>query len=90
MRIVAVCGLGIGTSIILKMNAEKALGELGVDATVEAVSVAEIRRSGQDANIILTTPDLAEILVGFTAQIISIEHVFDKQVIKEKLEQALA
>ncbi len=89
MRIVAVCGLGIGTSIILKMNAENALSELGIDATVEAVSVAEIRRSGQDADIILTTPDLAEILVGFTAQIISIDHVIDKQIIKEKLEKAL-
>jgi hypothetical protein len=37
----------------------------------------------------LTTPDLAEILVGFTAQIISIDHVIDKQIIKEKLEKAL-
>jgi PTS system ascorbate-specific IIB component len=36
MKIIAVCGMGIGTSVLLKMNAEKVLRQLGIDATVDA------------------------------------------------------
>ena len=32
MKIVAVCGMGIGTSVLLKMNAEKVLAQLGIEA----------------------------------------------------------
>ncbi|MBC7442044.1 MAG: PTS ascorbate transporter subunit IIB, partial [Ramlibacter sp.] len=31
MKIIAVCGMGIGTSVLLKMNAEKVLAKLGID-----------------------------------------------------------
>ena len=29
-KILAVCGFGVGTSLILKMNIEKAMGQLGI------------------------------------------------------------
>ena len=35
MKIVAICGCGMGSSVILKMNAQKALKDLGIEATVE-------------------------------------------------------
>jgi len=34
MKILAVCGMGLGTSLILRMNAEKALKQLGIDKSV--------------------------------------------------------
>ena len=34
MKIITVCGMGIGTSVLLKMNAEKALRALDIDADV--------------------------------------------------------
>ena len=40
MRIVAVCGAGIGTSAILKVNAERALERLGIEADVVASDLA--------------------------------------------------
>ena len=39
MKIVTVCGMGIGTSVLLKMNTEKALRTLGIDADVEAADI---------------------------------------------------
>lgn len=89
MRIVAVCGMGIGTSVLLKMNAEKVLRLIGVEATVEACDMNTARRSGETANIILTTPDLAPLLEGLPAEVISIEHFFDLQELNEKLSKAL-
>ena len=71
MKIIAVCGMGIGTSVLLKMNAEKVLRQLELDATVEATSV-DIARASRDAQIILTTPDLVPQLQGLPSEIISL------------------
>lgn len=88
MKIIAVCGMGIGTSVLLKMNAEKVLGQLGIDATVEATDMKTARDS-RDAQIILTTPDLAQLMDGLTAEVITIEHFFDLEEITRKLSDSL-
>ena len=88
MKIIAVCGMGIGTSVLLKMNAEKVLRQLGLEATVEATDVNTARNT-RDAQIILTTPDLVESLAGLPAEIISIEHFFDLEEITGKLSKSL-
>ena len=80
--------MGIGTSVLLKMNAEKVLLQLGVDATVEATDI-ETARAAADAKILLTTPDLVDRLQGLNAKVISIEHLFDLEEITEKLAVAL-
>ncbi|AOY56403.1 PTS sugar transporter subunit IIB [Candidatus Rhodoluna planktonica] len=88
MKIIAVCGMGIGTSVLLKMNAEKVLRQLEIDATVEAASV-ETARNNVDAQIVLTTPDLLPLLAGIKSEVISIDHFFDLEEITAKLSKAL-
>jgi PTS system ascorbate-specific IIB component len=89
VKIIAVCGMGIGTSVLLKLNAEKVLKMLDVEATVDAADVATVRKASFDAQIILTTPDLVDQLQGLPAEIISIEHVFDLEELSTKLSKAL-
>ncbi len=81
--------MGIGTSVLLKLNAEKVLKVLDVEATVDAADVASVRKVSFDAQIILTTPDLVDQLQGLPAEIISIEHVFDLEELSTKLSKAL-
>lgn len=88
MKIIAVCGMGIGTSVLLKMNAEKVLAQLGIDATVEATDMKTARES-TDAELILTTPDLAQLLTGVKSEIVTIEHFFDLEEIAKKLGASL-
>lgn len=88
MKIIAVCGMGIGTSVLLKMNAEKVLRTIGVEATVEATDVKTARES-RDAQIILTTADLAESLKGLPSEVITIDHFFDLEEITAKLSDSL-
>ncbi len=88
MKIIAVCGAGIGTSVLLKMNAEKVLRSLNLDATVEAADL-ETARASRDAQILLTTPELVEKLQGLPSEVIAIEHVFDLGEIGDKLSAAL-
>ena len=88
MKLLAVCGMGIGTSVLLKMNAEKVLRTLGIEATVDATDLASAQER-RDAQVILTTPDLVEKLQGLPAEVIAIEHFFDLEEITEKLERSL-
>ena len=88
MKIIAVCGAGIGTSVLLKMNAEKVLRSLNLDATVEAADI-ETARASRDAQILLTTPELVEKLQGLPSEVIAIEHVFDLGEIGDKLSAAM-
>lgn len=90
MRIVAVCGLGYGTSVILKNNIEKALRSLNFEeATVEAVGVAEARSLGSLADIVFTTEELVPLLDGLATQVIPIRHVIDIDEITRALAKAL-
>ena len=89
MKIIAVCGMGIGTSVLLKINAEKVLKMIGVDATVEAADMATARGAAFDAQIVLTTPELVESLRGLNAEIIAIDHFFDLEELRTKLSKAL-
>ena len=88
MKILAVCGAGIGTSVLLKMNAEKVLRNLGLTAIVDAVDL-ETARASRDAQILLTTPEIVDKLQGLPSEVIAIEHVFDLNEIGEKLQKAM-
>lgn len=88
MKIVCVCGMGIGTSVLLKMNAEKVLSQLGIAATVEAADMKTARES-KDAQIILTTPDLAQLITDTHAEVVTIEHFFDLEELTKKLSASL-
>ncbi|WP_149807717.1 PTS sugar transporter subunit IIB, partial [Listeria monocytogenes] len=57
MKIVSVCGLGQGTSIILRMNVETVCRDMGVDADVEHIDVSAARSMNVD--IIVTSQELA-------------------------------
>ncbi len=59
-KILAVCGFGVGTSLILKMNIEKAMGQLGIEAEVENIDITTA--SGAQADFILTSNELAPLL----------------------------
>ncbi|MEN9715682.1 MAG: hypothetical protein RJA35_1149 [Actinomycetota bacterium] len=88
MKIVAVCGAGIGTSVLLKMNAEKVLRTLGLTATVEATDI-DTARNSRDAQILLATPEIVDKLRGLPSEVIAIEQVFDLAEITEKLSKAM-
>ena len=89
MKIVAVCGMGIGTSVLLKMNAEKVLRALGVDADVEAADIGVARGMAMDAEIVLTSKEFVDEIGDVDAEVIVIDNFFDMQEITEKLTAAI-
>lgn len=93
MRIVAVCGAGIGTSAILKVNAERALSRLGLTADVTASDLASVADAAADAQVILTSTELAGAVraaIGRSfAEIVEVVNYFDVEEIGEKLETSI-
>ena len=85
MKIVAVCGMGIGTSVLLKMNAEKALRNLGKDADVEAADIGTARGAARTAQIVLTSAELAPEIGDVPAEVVVIDNFMDVAEITEKL-----
>ena len=81
--------MGIGTSILLKMNAEKVLDALGIEAEVEAADIGVAKGFGRIADIMLTSQDLAEEIGDVPARVIVIDNFFDLEEIKTKLDSAI-
>jgi PTS system ascorbate-specific IIB component len=89
MKIVAVCGMGIGTSVLLKMNAEKVLADLGVDADVEAADIGTAAGAARLADMVLTSSELKDEIGPVKAKIVVIDNFINLVEIKEKLSAAL-
>ncbi len=88
MKILAVCGFGVGSSMVLKMTIEKALRELNVAAEVENTDLTSAGSIACDA--ILTSEELFDNLRGSCAcPIYPIKRYMDKQEVKAALEKLL-
>lgn len=89
MKIVAVCGAGVGTSGILKVNAERALARLEIEADVTASDIASLPVTAADAQIILTSPELVDRIPPTWADIVVVQNYVDMVEIEQKLLDAL-
>jgi len=89
MKIVALCGVGIGTSAILKVNAERALERLDIVADVTAADIASVKLAAADAQVILTSSELVPSIGKTNADVIVIDNFFDLDELTAKLETAL-
>ncbi len=89
MKILTLCGAGIGTSGILKVNAERVLQRLGIDARVVAIDASMLEAELDDAQVILTGPEFVETIGQTFADVIVVENYFDTAELQRKLEVAL-
>jgi PTS system ascorbate-specific IIB component len=87
MKILAVCGLGQGTSLILRMNIEDIVRELGVNAEVDHMDVSAA--ASERADIIVTSPQLAPLLAGHKAKVLVVNSYLNKAEIKKVLQENL-
>ena len=89
MKIVTICGAGIGSSGILKVNAERVLRKLDIEATVVAADLASVQEVAADAQVILTSPEFVDAIGATFADVIVVQNYFDTEELAAKLEAAL-
>ncbi len=84
MKVLCVCGLGQGTSLLLKMNVSDVLKQLGKDADVENTDLSSAGSLNPD--LIVTNSEFKKQLKN-DVPVVIVENYFDKNEIKDKLER---
>jgi PTS system ascorbate-specific IIB component len=84
MKILCVCGLGQGTSLILRMNVDTVLRQMGIQADVDNTDVSSA--SSERPDLIITSNELSESLSGHSSKIVIVNNYFDLNEIKQALE----
>lgn len=85
MLIYTVCGAGIGTSVLLKANVDKVLSRLEVEAEVRAVTVDRVVMGEIDAQVVIATEEIADLLVNVASEVVVVKNIFDLAELEEKL-----
>jgi PTS system ascorbate-specific IIB component len=83
MKILVVCGNGLGSSFIMELNVKKALNELGKEAQVDHTDLTTART--EKADIYLGAKDIISQLDDGTRTIVALENVMNLEEIKTKL-----
>ncbi len=83
MRIVTLCGMGFGTSLMMKMAIDELLRKHSIKAELQAWDLGSAK--GQAADIIVAPRDMEKHLTGFNARVILIDNLTNKQEIENKL-----
>lgn len=87
VNILTVCGVGSGSSLILRMYTEDVLTDLGLNYRVSAGQASEAR--GTDADIVMCAPEFYSVCQGSKAEIVVIKNFTNKDEIRENLSGAL-
>lgn len=88
MKFLAVCGFGVGSSMVLKMSLQKVLKDMGIEAEVENTDLSSAR--GTDADAIFTSNELLGELSKTTDKpIYAIKKYMDKEEVRIALNDFL-
>ncbi|CAH0537233.1 PTS sugar transporter subunit IIB [Vibrio marisflavi] len=89
MKIMVVCGHGLGTSLMMEMSVKSIVKELNVDASVDHIDLGSAK--GTACDIFIGTNDIAEQLnaLGVEQRIVALDNMVDKVAMKERLSAAL-
>jgi PTS system ascorbate-specific IIB component len=89
MKILAVCGMGLGSALVLRMQAEKALKQLGMSAELEVTDIGTARAVAPSADLILTSEELAQQLGTVKPRVVTISNFIDLPEMVTKLKAAI-
>jgi len=87
LKVLSVCGVGQGSSLIMKMFVDDVFKELGVPAKVEPTEILTAKAGGADIIVcsILHEPELR----GSAKIVIGLKSLVDKKEMREKITKAL-
>ncbi len=87
MRIATLCGMGFGTSMMLKLFIDDILKAEHIKAEVVPWDLGTFK--GQNADIVVAASDMAMHLKNTDAIVVLIKNLVDKQEIKDKVLSAI-
>jgi len=83
MDIVTVCGMGLGTSMMVKLSIDKILKQEGILARVNPVDLGSFKTA--PADIVVAPKDMERQVSGTSADVVLLNNLTDTNEIREKL-----
>lgn len=88
MKILAVCGFGVGSSMVLKMTIDKVAKEMGIQASVENTDLSTAKAT--QADVYFTSQELLNDLSSSVKNpVYPVKKYMDKEEVKIQLEKFL-
>ncbi|CAM3484465.1 PTS sugar transporter subunit IIB [Pseudostreptobacillus hongkongensis] len=87
MKILAVCGSGLGSSFMLEMNVKKVLKKIGFEAEVEHSDLASV--TPNSADLFVMGRDIAESATVPKDKIVILNSIISMPELEEKLTERL-
>lgn len=89
-KFLAVCGFGVGSSMVLKMTIEKVCKEKGIDCKVENLDLSSAKATS-DADAVFTSKELGgELNRDHDAPVYPIKRYMDQEEVGEAIEDFLS
>lgn len=80
IKILSVCGMGLGSSLLAKMTADRVLKAAGLADDEYSVEVADLGSSQQGGiDLYITTHEFVPDLTGRGAGVVEVTNVFDER-----------
>ncbi|WP_027119338.1 PTS sugar transporter subunit IIB [[Mycoplasma] testudinis] len=90
LKIIAACGNGMGTSMLIKLAVQKICKELNIEAEVEALSMGQSKGMVNSVDIIICSTHLVEnFATDKRAKIVGVKNLMDKNEIRNALQKVL-
>ncbi|WP_439328122.1 PTS sugar transporter subunit IIB [Lonepinella sp. BR2357] len=83
MKIMAVCGSGLGSSFMMEMNIKKVLAKLGIEAEVNHTDLSSV--TPNDADVFVMASDIAASSSIDPERIIVVKNIVGLNEFEEKL-----
>jgi PTS system ascorbate-specific IIB component len=81
--------MGVGTSMLLKMQLDKVIKALDLDAEVELADISTARGLAVNADLVVTSNELADRIGEVTAPIVAVANFMDLDGLTEGVRSAL-
>lgn len=88
LKIVTVCGCGLGSSLIAKMAIDDILLEAGLEASIDTADGTSAL--GQKCDFYVTTKQFADLLKDSGSPVVAVSNFVNKEELKTKLMEAIA
>lgn len=85
IKIFTVCPQGLGSSLIAKINVQKALEKMHIEGDVETAGVTSI--TGQKFDLIVTVPEMSDSLERYKDKLVFVTNFFKRDEIADTLEK---
>ncbi len=89
LTVIAVCGCGMGSSVLLRMAAEKIFRELNIPASVEVADATTGKGAARGKDVIMVSVELKRLFEDAAQPVIVLNNFTDKEELRTKITEHL-